>query len=386
MTLCPAEIPLSLYVHLPWCARKCPYCDFNSHRAPAELPEAAYVNVLLQDLEGESQEAGHRPLISIYLGGGTPSLFSPAAVGRLLEGIAGRCALAPDCEVTLEANPGTVDRPRLAGYRAAGVNRLSLGVQSFDDDCLAAIGRIHDAARARAAVAAARAAGFDNLNLDLMYGLPGQDPAGALADLEAALAFEPEHLSVYQLTLEPGTPFHRRPPPRPEADTLAEMGDALAGCLVRAGYDHYEVSAYCRPRAACRHNLNYWQFGDYLAIGAGAHGKLTDAQGVLRYHKPRRPADYLADPARRDAHRPAAADLVAEFLMNALRLRAGVPRAWFAGRTGLPPACLDAVVGPVRDLLADDPHRIATVPLGWRHLDGLLARLTPLGPAAAEAV
>ena len=383
-----APLPLGLYVHLPWCARKCPYCDFNSHRAPATLPEAAYVDALLADLAAEASAAAGRRVGSVYLGGGTPSLFSPGAVGRLLEGIGARLNLAPDCEITLEANPGTVDGARLAGYRAAGVNRLSLGIQSFDDARLAAIGRIHDGAQARAAVRAARATGFDNLNLDLMYGLPGQDIAGARADLEAALAFGPEHLSAYQLTLEPGTPFHRRPPPLPGADTLADMGDALAEALDRAGYDHYEVSAYARPGGACRHNLNYWTFGDYLAIGAGAHGKLTDRGGVWRYHKPRRPADYLASPRPAGRHRPGPEALLVEFLMNALRLRAGVPAAAFPARTGLAAATLEAVAAPLRDqgLLVPDPARLAPTALGWRHLDGLLARIAAPGPAAAGAV
>jgi putative oxygen-independent coproporphyrinogen III oxidase len=263
-------------VHVPWCVRKCPYCDFNSHPLRgAALPERAYLEALTADLALEAERAAGRPVGSVFLGGGTPSLLSPEAVATILTAARGALALEPGAEVTLEANPGTVDRSRLAAFRAAGVNRLSLGVQSFDDALLARVGRIHTGAEARAAVAAARAAGFANLNLDLMYGLPGQTAAQALADVEAAIALGPEHLSHYQLTLEPGTPFHRDPPALPGEAAVAEIERGCRERLAAAGLERYEVSAFARPGRRCRHNLNYWTFGDYLGIGPGAHGKLT---------------------------------------------------------------------------------------------------------------
>jgi len=379
-----APPPLALYVHLPWCVRKCPYCDFNSHAA-GEIPEAAYVDALLRDLEQELPAVWGRPVTSVFLGGGTPSLFSGEAIDRLLSGIRARLPLSPEAEITLEANPGTVEAGRFADYRAAGVNRLSLGVQSLDDERLRAIGRIHDAAQARAAVEAARKAGFDNLNLDLMFGLPGQDRVAGLADLQAAIALAPEHLSWYQLTLEPHTPFAAAPPPLPDEDEVASLWEAGRARLAAAGYGQYEVSAYARPGRRCRHNLNYWTFGDYLGIGAGAHGKLTDAPRgrIRRYHKQRSPARYLETangPGRLRGERILdAGDAVLEFMMNALRLNAGFTPALFTARTGLP---WSAVAGRLDELQAEG--WLETVDGAWRasergarHLDALLARFLP---------
>ncbi|HHI76505.1 MAG TPA: radical SAM family heme chaperone HemW, partial [Gammaproteobacteria bacterium] len=290
-------IPLGLYIHIPWCVRKCPYCDFNSHRAPQALPEADYVDALLRDLAVQAERVAGRTLETVFIGGGTPSLFSGRAIGELLAGAARLLPLAPDAEITLEANPGTAEAGRFADYRAAGVNRLSIGVQSLDDASLRALGRIHDQTQALAAVDMARRAGFDNLNLDLMYGLPRQTPEAALADLEALIGLGPEHLSWYQLTLEPNTLFHHDPPPLPDDDALGEMMDAGLARLSAAGFVQYEISAHARPGRQARHNLNYWRFGDYLGIGAGAHAKLTGADGtVRRYARPRHPRDYLADP------------------------------------------------------------------------------------------
>ena len=276
-----ADVPLSVYVHLPWCVKKCPYCDFNSHRAPGQLPEQAYVDALLADWR-MAADGVRRPIESVFFGGGTPSLFSAASIARILAAIDGITPLAGDCEITLEANPGTTERGRFADLRAAGVNRLSLGVQSLDDDCLAALGRIHDAADAEAAIADARAAGFERLNCDLMFGLPQQTRAGGIADLERLIALDPGHISYYQLTLEPNTPFFRRPPALPDDDTVADIFDAGAARLEAAGFTQYEVSAWTRPGVACRHNDNYWRFGDYIGIGAGAHGKLSGDDGAIR--------------------------------------------------------------------------------------------------------
>ncbi|MBK1633031.1 YggW family oxidoreductase [Thiohalocapsa halophila] len=371
--------PLALYVHLPWCPRKCPYCDFNSHRASEPLPEDAYVDALLADLDAQlGAPAACRGLISIFIGGGTPSLFSGAAVARLLAGIRSRCALAPDAEITLEANPGTVDAGHFRAYRAAGVNRLSIGVQSLSAAHLDALGRIHDPEQARAAVAAARAAGFENINLDMMFGLPRQTPAEARADLDALIALAPEHISYYQLTLEPNTAFAHRPPPVPDHDSLDAMAEAGAARLAAAGYGRYEVSAYARDGYRCRHNLNYWRFGDYLGIGAGAHGKLTDVAtgAVVRRSNKRSPADYLARPSKPATRCDLSdADLVLELAMNALRLVDGVESALFAARTGLPPSRLASARARLTaaGLLEPAPERLAATPLGQRFLNDLVA-------------
>lgn len=333
--------PLSLYIHLPWCVRKCPYCDFNSHALRAALPEQEYVDALLRDLEQEAERAGGRTIESIFIGGGTPSLFSAAAIDRLLSAVREQLNLRPDAEITLEANPGTVEQDRFAGFRAAGINRLSIGIQSFDDARLQSLGRIHGRDEALRAVDAARRAGFDNFNLDLMYGLPQQDLDGALADLEQAIALAPNHISHYQLTLEPNTLFHAQPPTLPDDDDCYAMQQACQTRLAEAGYRHYEVSAYAQPGRESRHNLNYWTFGDYLALGAGAHGKITDvASGTIqRYAKRKHPRDYQLHAGRPSVVDQESsigpADLILEFMMNALRLRDGFGIALCEARTGL---------------------------------------------------
>ena len=331
--------PLGLYIHIPWCVRKCPYCDFNSHRAPTALPEADYVDALLRDLALDAPLLQSRPVDSIFIGGGTPSLFSAEAIASLMRGVGNLVTIAPKAEITLEANPGTVEAERFAAFRRTGINRLSLGIQSFSDAALQRLGRIHDAQQARVAVAVARDAGFDNINLDLMHGLPGQSEAQALADLEEGLSLAPEHLSWYQLTLEPNTEFYRRPPTLPDDDTVHEIQAAGQGLLAAAGYGRYEVSAYGRPGRESRHNLNYWQFGDYLGIGAGAHGKITDLKGgaFYRLRKYRQPDHYRQQSINFTAERltVAAHDLPLEFLLNAFRLTGGFHQSLFEARTGL---------------------------------------------------
>jgi oxygen-independent coproporphyrinogen-3 oxidase len=370
---------LALYVHLPWCVHKCPYCDFNSHAAEGPLPEGAYVDALLADLDAQlAAPAASRALVSVFIGGGTPSLFSGDALARLLEGIRGRCGLAADAEVTLEANPGAVDAGHFRAYRAAGVNRLSIGVQSLSALHLEALGRIHDPSQARAAVTAARAAGFENINLDMMFGLPRQTPAEACADLDALIELGPEHISYYQLTLEPNTAFAHAPPPVPDHDSLDAMAEQGAARLAAAGYGHYEVSAYARDGRRSRHNLNYWQFGDYLGIGAGAHGKLTDVTtGVVeRRSNKRSPAQYVAGASKLGARRCLDdADLVLEFALNALRLVGGVETSLFTARTGLALERLAAALARLTaaGLLEPAPQRLAATPLGQRFLNDLVA-------------
>ena len=379
--------PLALYVHLPWCVRKCPYCDFNSHVVPAAgLPERAYLAALLDDLEFAARDCAGRELVSVFFGGGTPSLFAAESVGRVLEQADRLFVAAPDFEVTLEANPGTVERGRFADYRAAGVTRVSLGAQSFDDDRLAALGRIHSSRETRLAVAELRAAGLDNFNLDLMYALPEQTPEGALADLEEALGLEPAHLSHYQLTLEPGTAFERRPPPLPDDEAAFAMQDACESRLAAAGLRQYEVSAYAIEGSECRHNLNYWRFGDYLGIGAGAHGKLTDpvAGSVLRTARVRNPARYLAaaTPAARveESRRVFADDLAFEYFLNVLRLVDGFDAPQFELRTGLAWESVAAAVAvaEAKGLLRAGPQdRWMPTPLGRRFLNDLQALFLP---------
>ena len=374
--------PLSLYVHVPWCVRKCPYCDFNSHALRGELDGVGYVDALLSDLDLDRELAVGRPLQSVFIGGGTPSLLEPAQVGRLLEGVAGRLPLAADCEITLEANPGTVEAGRFRGFRAAGVNRLSIGVQSLDAGQLRRLGRIHGPAEARDAARAARAAGFDNFNLDLMFGLPDQNVAAALADLNGALDLEPAHLSWYQLTLEPNTAFSHDPPRLPDPDLVADMQGAGQALLAQAGFVQYEVSAYARTGRRCRHNLNYWTFGDYLGIGAGAHAKLTGRDGrICRRWRVRHPQDFLAhaggDAALAGERTLESAELGVEFMINALRLRDGVPDALFSARTGQPLALIEAALTAARErgLLAREGLRATA--LGWRFLDDLIAMFEP---------
>ncbi|MFO7705009.1 MAG: radical SAM family heme chaperone HemW [Halopseudomonas sp.] len=339
--------PLAAYVHIPWCVRKCPYCDFNSHVSEQGLPEAEYIDALIADLQldlpGAQGCEKDRQLTSIFFGGGTPSLFSAESLGRLLEAMARRLNFAPDIEITLEANPGTFEQAKFAGYRAAGINRLSIGIQSFNARHLKALGRIHDDREALAAVAMARQAGFDNLNLDLMHGLPDQSLDDAMADINQAIALGPEHLSWYQLTLEPNTVFYSQPPILPVEDTLWAIQEAGQARLAEVGLVQYEVSAYAQPGRQARHNLNYWQYGDFIGIGAGAHGKLSHPDGrIERYWKTRQPKDYL-DPGKdycagRKVIAPG--DLPFDFLMNALRLSDGVPTAYYLARTGQPIAAI----------------------------------------------
>ena len=329
--------PLAAYVHIPWCVRKCPYCDFNSHTSDSELPEDAYIDALIADLDEDLQYTHGRELTSIFFGGGTPSLFSAASLDRLLEAMQQRLSFAADIEITLEANPGTFEQAKFKDYRAAGINRLSIGIQSFNATHLKALGRIHDDREALAAVDMARRAGFDNLNLDLMHGLPGQSLQQARADIDQAIALAPEHLSWYQLTLEPNTVFYSRPPVLPVEDVLWDIQEAGQARLAESGYAQYEISAYAREGHQARHNLNYWQYGDFIGIGAGAHGKLSHPDGrIERYWKTRQPKDYLNPdkPFHAGSKELSAAELPFDFLMNALRLVDGVPSSWYSERTG----------------------------------------------------
>src|SRR3990170_3627436 len=324
--------PLALYVHIPWCVRKCPYCDFNSHERSGALPEKAYVEKLLLDLEGHLPSVWGRRVSSVFIGGGTPSLFSPESIDALLSGVRARLPLEPGAEITLEANPGTVEAGRFRGFRDAGVNRISIGVHSFDYRMLAALGRIHSADEARRAIAAALAA-FDNVNIDLMYGLPGQSAEMARLDItEAANAGTP-HVSAYQLTIEPNTALWSKPPQLPEHDESADMQLAVEGVLADRGFEHYEISAFARPGTRCRHNLNYWQFGDYLGIGAGAHGKISFPDRITRHEQVKQPKEYLKGNARLENREIPARELSFEFMLNALRLVEGFPAALFSERT-----------------------------------------------------
>ena len=331
--------PLSLYVHLPWCLKKCPYCDFNSHQHDGVIPETRYLDALCCDIEAALPFVWGRHVHSIFIGGGTPSLFSPAAIDQLLADIRARLPLEPGCEITLEANPGTFERDRFRGYRAAGVTRLSIGVQSFDDAKLRALGRVHDAAQARAAVEEASAA-FDTFNLDLMYALPGQTLAELQLDLQQALAFKPPHLSIYHLTIEPNTFFAVHPPQIPDDDAACDMLDAIIERTEAAGLSRYEVSAFARPGHRCTHNLNYWQFGDYLGVGAGAHSKLSFPHRVVRQVRFREPARYMAQALAGHAVSQDVevdrSELPFEFMLNATRLKDGFELARFSERTGLP--------------------------------------------------
>ena len=381
--------PLSLYIHTPWCVRKCPYCDFNSHEPHHDkLPETAYLEALLEDFRQDLPLAAGRPLAAIFIGGGTPSLLSPEFYQELLSAIDSQLPFAADIEITLEANPGTTEQERFHGYRKAGINRLSLGVQSFQPEQLAALGRIHSGDEAIKAVAQARAAGFDNINIDLMHGLPGQTVDGAMADLNQALALAPEHLSWYQLTLEPNTAFHSAPPVLPHEEILWDIQDAGHEVLEQAGLKRYEISAYSTPGKPSRHNLNYWQFGDYMGIGAGAHGKFShitrDGQWIIeRRWKTRQPDAYMQ---RRGDMRGFLAgkraiperELPLEFAMNALRLSDGVPMATWQTHTGQP---LDALTQTLesaskKGLLEETSERLRASPQGLLFLNELLAEIS----------
>jgi oxygen-independent coproporphyrinogen-3 oxidase len=371
--------PLALYVHVPWCVQKCPYCDFNSHEANGTIPERDYVDALIADLQSALPLIWGRPVVSVFFGGGTPSLLSPAAIDELIAAFRALAMLSPEAEITLEANPGTVEAEKFAGFRAAGVNRLSLGIQSFNEEHLQALGRIHGAVEAKRA---AQLAGehFDAFNLDLMYGLPGQTLAQALADVDTALGFSPGHLSCYQLTLEPNTRFAAFPPQLPEGDLCADMQDAIEARLAAAGYTNYETSAFARAGKQCRHNLNYWHFGDYLGIGAGAHSKLTLHDRVLRQMRWKQPTAYLDNTRAGNPIQTASEvdrkQLPFEFLMNALRLHTGFPPALFESRTAQP---LSLILPQLRQAEADGllnvgPERIAPTPRGRRFLNVLLGR------------
>jgi oxygen-independent coproporphyrinogen-3 oxidase len=381
--------PLALYVHLPWCVRKCPYCDFNSHAIPsAGIPEGAYLAALLDDLDLASREVAGREIVSVFFGGGTPSLFSARAIAAVLARARELLPVASVAEITLEANPGTVEHGAFAAYRDAGVNRVSLGAQSFDDRRLAALGRIHESGEIGVAVGELRAAGLDNFNLDLMYGLPEQAPEEALQDVERAIELGPAHISHYNLTLEPGTVFERRPPRLPDEDAVFEMQESCRARLAAAGFVQYEVSAYARPGRRCRHNLNYWEFGDYLGIGAGAHGKVTDAgRGrVGRAERVRQPGRYIA--AARPEERIAGErtvevrDLAFEFCLNALRLVEGFDETTFEARTGLAWASVPgAAVARERGLLTRTPAgRWAATAQGRLFLNDLQAIFLPDAP------
>lgn len=370
--------PLSLYIHIPWCVKKCPYCDFNSHKAEDELPIRAYVAALDEDLRQDADWAQGRRIESIFFGGGTPSLLPNDAINEILSNVDTVVGILPNAEITLEANPGTVEHHDFSELRAAGINRLSMGVQSFDSDRLAALGRIHSGTDATNAYKRAREGGFDNINLDLMHGLPGQSIEGALKDLETAIALAPEHLSWYQLTIEPNTEFFSRPPRLPEEAIMQEIYEQGITMLASAGYRQYEISAYARHDKEARHNLNYWQFGDYLAIGAGAHGKITRGESgeIVRFQKTRLPRDYLAPSKAYTAKSDVVGEsnLPLEFMMNALRLREGVDAIMFQQRTGLPLDILDKPLQQLRDkgLICNQTDRLATTALGRNFLNTVL--------------
>ncbi|TNF37566.1 MAG: radical SAM family heme chaperone HemW [Gammaproteobacteria bacterium] len=372
--------PLALYVHIPWCVRKCPYCDFNSHEADDALPEAQYIKTLLEDLEQDLPRVWGRRLTSLFIGGGTPSLFSPESLDQLLSGIRARLPCLPDMEITLEANPGTFEQARFTEYRSLGINRLSIGIQSFEDSKLSALGRIHNRREAIRAVETAHYAGFDNFNLDLMFGLPFQSPQQGMADLNTAIALEPTHLSWYQLTIEPNTFFYTRPPLLPDDELIWQL--QLQGQLLLAehGFTQYEVSAYARDGRQCKHNLNYWQFGDYLGIGAGAHGKLSrsDDHSIRRYWKLRQPAAYMnAAPDHKTSGEEFIdeASRVFEFMLNALRLKNGFDLSLFEQHTGLPRERLADGLNQAaqKDLLAISDQHVQPSELGYRFLNDVIA-------------
>jgi len=384
--------PLSLYVHLPWCVRKCPYCDFNSHEygkdargalrnaqgALGELPFAEYVSALVRDLEAMLPSLWGRRIQSIFIGGGTPSLFPAAQIDALLAAVRARLQVEPGAEITLEANPGTAEAARFRGYRDAGVNRLSLGVQSFDDAMLKALGRIHGADEARRAVGMALDT-VGNVNIDLMYGLPGQTLAMARADIEEGVRHGPAHLSAYQLTIEPNTEFFSRPPALPGHDASADMQVAVEEILQGAGFEHYETSAFARPGRRCRHNLNYWEFGDYAGIGAGAHGKLSFADRVTRHEQVKQPRDYLAPEAALSQRTIAARELPFEFALNAFRLMEGFDPELYVARTGLPAMTIDAALrsAEAKALIEWTQKRIRPTGRGRRFLNDLLGLFLP---------
>jgi oxygen-independent coproporphyrinogen-3 oxidase len=378
----PVLPPLALYVHMPWCVRKCPYCDFNSHQLKSGRPDTAYIDALIADFDREHALIASRPIATVFFGGGTPSLFPPEDIARLLSALRARSEIASDAEITLEANPGTIERGRFSGYRDAGVTRVSLGAQSFSAPALQALGRIHGPEDTLRAVDELRSAGLDNFNLDLMYALPGQSVAAAVADIETACALRPRHISHYQLTLEPGTVFHAHPPPLPDEDLAWAMQTECQQRLAAAGYRQYEVSAYAEDGFSCRHNLNYWLFGDYVGIGAGAHGKITlpGPRRVLRTTKPKQPRDYqqaLREAERLLGERVEIADaaLPFEFMLGALRLNAGFVAEQYEARTGLSLAALAPALEQAeqRSLLERYAAGWRPTKLGRQFLNDLLA-------------
>ena len=374
--------PLGLYIHLPWCERKCPYCDFNSHEA-TDVPEDHYIRTLLQDLREDSPMIQGRAVETLFIGGGTPSLFSAEAIQKLMRGVAQLIPLAPTLEVTMEANPGSAEADKFYAFKDAGINRLSIGIQSFDNALLQALGRIHNSDQAYAAIDFARQAGFDSFNLDLMHGLPAQTLLSAKTDLLAAIACKPSHLSWYQLTIEPNTVFHKRPPQLPVEDELADIQQCGEQLLAANGYAQYEVSAYSQEGFNCRHNNNYWSFGDYLGIGAGAHGKISFSDGhIKRYNKRRQPQEYMSVTSQafvastRTLHRD---EIAGEFMMNALRLNDGFTLPQFASRTGLDSAQLEPQLELLcqRELLVRDKNVVRATDTGRRFLDSVIAEFFP---------
>ena len=372
--------PLSLYIHFPWCIKKCPYCDFNSHEAKTGFPEQAYIAALLMDLSHDLVylPAKSGPIKSIFMGGGTPSLFSPDALHTLLTGIQKLLPLSPDCEITLEANPGTFESAKFQEFYALGINRLSIGVQSFNDKQLQKLGRVHNSAEAEKAFAIAVAAGFTNINLDLMFGLPEQTVKEAIADIQTALALQPTHISYYQLTLEPNTYFHKFPPKLPEDETIYGAQKACQHLLSKNGYSQYEISAYAKEGFQSRHNCNYWRFGDYLGIGAGAHGKLSRAipGDIIRTVKPRSPEHYLSHPTASKQEMLTAAQLPIEFVMNHLRLTSGFNLADYQALTGLKRDSLEPALTEClrQNLLLEEHGKISCSAKGWDFLDEILEK------------
>ncbi len=369
--------PLSLYIHIPWCVQKCPYCDFNSHEMGAGLLEKDYIDSLLADLEQDLPRIWGRKVISIFIGGGTPSLFSPEALDRLLSGVRARLSLTANCEITMEANPGTVEAGKFSEFRSTGINRLSIGIQSFNDDMLRRLGRIHGRKEAIRAAEQAHDAGFESFNLDLMFALPSQSAAMAAEDIATAINLEPDHLSYYQLTLEPNTAFHHNPPVLPDDELAWKIQQQGQEKLAKAGYEQYEVSAYAKVGKQCQHNVNYWQFGDYLGIGAGAHAKISDAsqQNITRLWKVKQPAMYLgvaSTSAVLGGQRVVTRDEVGlEFMMNALRLKEGFSTELFIQHAGLPIAQVEGVLKQLEEdeLIKWGLHDIKTTERGWQHLD-----------------
>ena len=370
--------PLSLYIHIPWCIRKCPYCDFNSHTTENEIPEEAYLQALINDMDIELAYIQDRKLSSIFFGGGTPSLFSAEAIGRIIQAAKRRIGFEDEIEITLEANPGTFEQEKFSGYRSLGVNRLSIGIQSFNQQHLESLGRIHSADQAVTAIHTAKAAGFDNINLDLMHGLPGQNTVEAMADLQQAIDLNPNHISWYQLTIEPNTVFYNKPPTLPKDIILESIQEKGLQLLSDNGYRQYEVSAYCKEGKNSAHNMNYWEFGDYLGIGAGAHGKITlvDEQRIIRTAKTRKPEDYLA---RENSYTASCKnipeeELPLEFMMNAMRLNNGVPKQFFSGRTGIALKKIEPVIDKLLrlDLIELPTINLAPTPRGRQFLNNLL--------------